>query len=67
MWTAFRGRGKFLNLLLPLIFVDGRISGPGGGRKSAAASWLLFFLRCKGCALPRKAVLQPRKAAKIWR
>ena len=43
MWTAFRGRGSFLILLLPLILFDGRISGPGGGRKSAAASRLLFF------------------------
>ena len=43
MRNAFRGRGNFLLLLPQLILICGRISGPGGGRRTAAASWPLFF------------------------
>ena len=51
MWSAFRGRGNFSILQLLLILFDGRISGPGGGRKSAAASWPLVFSLAQGlCA-----------------
>ena len=64
MWLLFVAE---LSVLPQLILFDGRISWPGGGWNSAAASWPLFlFLRRKGFARPRNAVMRPRKARKLW-
>ena len=62
MWTAFRGRENFLLFVLLSFSFDGRISGPGGGRRSAAGSWPLFFsgvqaLRCRAMLFCSRAKL----------